>query len=299
MISYYKLHEKRTGFFSDHCNLYFQPTSNDEISTMRKSLLFLAISLFIIISAKAQQKKTEVLLLGCFHFDNPGLDVAKFENANILSEKRQQEVKQVVEKLKQFKPDKIFIEAPVDYQGKLDSNIMKYKAGQFTLKANEIHQLGYRLAKELNLPTLYAVDYNDADFPYDSLVKSATEAKQFGLLEYMKRSIDSVQNDFNESLKKNTVREMLLSQNSKVTNEFQVGAYFDFLIAGKEGNHIGSYLTSEWWRRNMIIYENILKRLSGKEEKILVIFGSGHTSLLQVMMQYNTNFKLVSVNSVL
>src|SRR5258706_13684398 len=178
---------------------------------MKKNLLFITGCLFLLFSAMAQQKKTEVLLLGCFHFDNPGLDVAKFENANILSEKRQQEVREVVEKLKQFKPDKIFIESAVENQGRIDSNIMKYKAGQLTLKANEVNQLGYRLAKELNLPTVYAVDYNDADFPYDSLVKSATEAKQYNLLEFMKRSIDSVQTVFNESLKKNTVREMLLN----------------------------------------------------------------------------------------
>jgi hypothetical protein len=77
----------------------------------------------------------------------------------------------------------------------------------------------------------------------------------------------------------------------------QVGAYFDFLVAGKQGNHIGSYLTSEWWRRNMIIYENILKNLNGKEEKILVIFGSGHTALLREMMKYNENFELITLKS--
>ncbi len=266
---------------------------------MKKFLLFLGTSLFLLISTMAQQKKTKVLLLGCFHFDNPGLDVAKFDNANILSEKRQKEVMELVAKLKQFKPDKIFVEAPVSYQSTLDSNIMKYKAGQFTLKANETHQLGYRLAKELNLPTLYAVDYQDADFPYDSLVKSAMEANQMNLLGFMKKAIDSIQNAFNESLKNNTIREILLKQNSSTMNDLGVGFYFDFLIAGKEGNHVGSYLTSEWWRRNMIIYENILKRMTGKEERILVIFGQGHTALLDAMMKYNKNFELVPLNSVL
>jgi len=216
-----------------------------------------------------------------------------------MSEKRQQEVMELLAKLKQFKPDKIFVEAPVNYQGKLDSNIIKYKAGQFTLLANETHQLGYRLAKELNLPTLYAVDYNDADFPYDSLVRSAMEAKQMNLLGYMKNTIDSIQNDFNETLKNKTISEILLKQNSRAMNDLGVGVYFDFLIAGKEGNHVGSYLTSEWWRRNMIIYENILKRMTGKEERILVIFGQGHTALLDAMMKYNKNFELVPLRSVL
>ena len=264
---------------------------------MRKIFLFCSISAFLAVSALGQEPKTKVMLLGCFHFDNPGLDVAKFENANILSEKRQKEVLEVVEILKQFKPDKIFVEVPVELQGRLDSNIIKYKNGQFTLRGTETHQLGYRLAKELNSP-LYAVDYKDAQFPFDSLVRSATEAKQFNLLGYMKRSIDSIQNDFNESLKKNTIREILLNQNTDAVSELQVGSYFDFLVAGKEGNHVGSYLTSEWWRRNMIIYENILKRLDGKEKKILVIFGSGHTALLKEMMKYKKDFELVPLKSI-
>lgn len=264
---------------------------------MKRIFLFCCISAFLAISAMAQDTKTKVLLLGCFHFDNPGLDVAKFENANILSEKRQKEVLEVVEILKQFGPDKVFMEVPAGLQGRLDSNISKYKNGQFTLSGSEIHQLGYRLAKELNLPTLYAVDYRDTEFPFDSLVKSATEAKQFGLLGNIKKAIDSIQNDFNELLKKNTVKELLLNQNADVAVELQVGWYFELLVAGKEGNHVGSYLTSEWWRRNMIIYENILKRLDGKEKKILVIFGSGHTALLNEMMKYNKRFELVPLGS--
>ncbi|MCU0381418.1 MAG: DUF5694 domain-containing protein, partial [Chitinophagaceae bacterium] len=60
-----------------------------------------------------------------------------------------------------------------------------------------------------------------------------------------------------------------------------------------------SYLTSEWWRRNMVIYENILKRMNGKEERILVIFGSGHTAMLDAMMRYNRKLSLVPVETVL
>lgn len=267
---------------------------------MKKLMLLFAIcSLYNITTIAQQPKKTKVLLLGCFHFDNPGLDVAKFDNANILSEKRQQEVREIVDKLKQFKPDKIFIESTVANQSTIDSNIQQYKKGKFELKANEIYQLGYRLAKELDLPTLHAVDYRDAEFPFDSLMKSVTEAKQVDLLNYIQMMIDSVQKGFNESLKKNTVREILLRQNSKEMAEAAVSVYFDFLPAGKDGNHVGSYLTSEWWRRNMVIYENILKRLTGKEEKILVIFGSGHTALLQEMMRFSKNIELIPLNTVL
>jgi len=54
-----------------------------------------------------------------------------------------------------------------------------------------------------------------------------------------------------------------------------------------------------WWKRNTIIQENILKKVTGKEDKILVIFGYEHTALLNAMMKYNRNFELVPLSSIL
>jgi hypothetical protein len=244
-------------------------------------------------------RKSEVLLLGTFHFDNPGLDVAQFENANILSAKRQQEELEVVKRLNEWRPDKIFVEADPKGQTKLDSSLDEFKEGSFILKAGEIHQLGFRVARDLDLPSLYGVDYRESQFPFDSLVKVATETKQFRFLDWINRSIDSIQKSFNAGLKTHTVQELLLAQNAETARRFEVGAYFDFLPVGPVDNHVGSYLTAEWWRRNMVIYENILKRLDGKEKRILIIFGSAHTSLLREMMRYNDKLEIVDVSRVL
>jgi Family of unknown function (DUF5694) len=266
---------------------------------MRK-ILFGCFTLMVFVSAFAQEKQpVKILLLGVFHFDNPGLDVAKLKNADILSAERQKEVLEVVNKLKAFGPDKIFIEAVPESQQKIDSQIVQYKAGKLTLSASEEQQLGFRLAKDLNLPTLYGIDYRDADFPFDSLMKSAGEAGQTSLLSFVQKMIDSVQKVFNEHIQQSTVSEMLIWQNSAESNFSGVDFYFRLLPAGKPGNHVGSYLTSEWWRRNMIIYENILKNLNGNEKKIVVIFGSGHTALLNEMMKFNPRIQLVGVERVL
>jgi hypothetical protein len=260
---------------------------------MRK-LFFCCAALLTLGSVKAQNNQpVKVLLLGVFHFDNPGLDVAKFKNADILSAERQKEVLEVVNKLKTFAPDKIFIEASPESQSKIDSQLMQYKAGKFTLGSGEAQQLGFRLAKELNLSTLYGIDYRDADFPFDSLMKSAASAGQTPLIDWVTKMIDSIQTAFNAALQKSTVGEMLAWENSLQANHEGVGFYFKLLPAGKPGNHVGSYLTSEWWRRNMIIYENILKTLNGNEKKIVVIFGAGHTALLNEMMKFNSNIELV------
>ncbi|MEP7318636.1 MAG: DUF5694 domain-containing protein [Panacibacter sp.] len=266
---------------------------------MRKFFCCIA-SLFLLFSVSAQNKQpVKVLLLGVFHFDNPGLDVAKFASADILSEQRQKEVMQIVEKLKNFSPDKIFIEGVPENKNSIDSTLDQYKKGKYTLSANEIDQLGLRLAKELNHPAVYPVDYRDADFPFDSLMKSAADAGQTDIINFVQHIIDTVQTSFNEALQKSTITQMLLRENTPESIKLQNEFYFSLLPAGKQGNHVGSYLVSEWWRRNMIIYENILKRLDGNEKAILIMFGSGHTALLNQMMRYNANIELVNVADVL
>jgi hypothetical protein len=254
------------------------------------------------LSAAAQQKKekeVKILLLGTFHFDNPGLDVAKFKDADILSPKRQKEVEEVTSLLKKYAPDKIFIEGVTAAQPQIDSLYSMYKAGNKKLSASETEQLGFRLANQLGLSTLYGVDYKEAEFPFDSLMKSATEANQTEITSFVQRTIEEVQKTFNEALQKLTIKEMMLRENSEALMKLQHEFYFRLLPAGNPGNHIGSYLVSEWWRRNMVICENILKQLNGQEEKILVIFGSGHTAILSEIMKFNPAIKLVPVSEVL
>lgn len=264
-----------------------------------KKVLISILSFLVLFAVHAQQKPIKVLLLGTFHFDNPGLDVAKFKDADILSPQRQKEVTEVVEALKAFGSDKIFIESPSDRQSTIDSSVAEYKAGRMQLKGSEVHQLAYRLAKDLSLPSVYGVDYRDADFPFDSLMKSAAAAGQTDVISFVQKTIDTVQKSFNEALEKSTIRQMLLRENTPESIRLQLEFYFRLLPVGTPGNHVGSYLVSEWWRRNMVIYENILKQLTGKEQRILVIFGSGHTAILNEMMKFNSNIELVPVEKVL
>lgn len=265
-----------------------------------KNLLLLPFVVFVFkLQSQRIDKPIEILLLGTFHFDNPGLDVAQFKNADVLSPKRQAEILDVVAKLKKFNPDKIYIEYTPDSQSRTDSLIAEYKKGTYTLKANETNQLGYRLAKDLNLPTLYHVDYRDADFPFDSLMKSAAAAGQINIIEYVQKAIDSIQKSFNTSLDKMTIGQLLIDANKESAIKDGVGFYYRLLPVGIPGNHVGSYLVSEWWRRNMIIYENMLKSIHGNEKRIVVLFGSGHTALLHEMIKYNSDFKIIKVSDVL
>ncbi len=105
-----------------------------------KKLLCFVILLLAFHQEALSQKPIEVLLLGTFHFDNPGLDVAQFDNANVLTAIRQFEILDLVKKLRTFHPDKIYIESLPESQNSIDSLVDQYKKGKYNLKANEINQ---------------------------------------------------------------------------------------------------------------------------------------------------------------
>ena len=265
-----------------------------------KHFLYIVFTLLVMVTkGQPATQKLKVMLVGTFHFNNPGLDVAKFKDANILSARRQNEVEELVKMLKLFAPDKIFIEASTNTQWQIDSSLQQYKAGRKILAPTETEQIGFRLAHQLGLSTLHAVDYQDAAFPFDSLMKSAIEARQTDLVRFITNTIEAIQQSFNEALLHYSIPEMLLRENSEEMMQVQHQFYFKLLLAGKPGNHVGAYLVSEWWRRNMVIYENIVKQLDGSEKRIMVIFGSGHTAILHQLMQFNPQIEQVPVSAIL
>ena len=89
---------------------------------MKTILIQLFVSLVLLSETFAQNNpaKTEVLLVGVFHFNNPGLDVAKFKVDDMLGEKRQREILEIRKALVEFGPDAIFTEVNLDAAKWLD-----------------------------------------------------------------------------------------------------------------------------------------------------------------------------------
>ena len=100
------------------------------------------------------QEKTKVLFVGSYHMAGT-IDRIKVESDDILGAKRQTEIKEILKKLKKFKPSKIFVENTPEIQIYWDSIYLDLKKGilpkEDYLVKNEIFQLGLQLANMLNL----------------------------------------------------------------------------------------------------------------------------------------------------
>ncbi|WP_428231764.1 DUF5694 domain-containing protein [Flavobacterium sp.] len=262
------------------------------------ALLFLFTIVFHTVSA--QSKKKQILLLGTFHFENPGLDVAKVNTFNVMSDKSQKELENITNKIKKFGPDKIFVEWNYEKQAKLDKFYNKNTDSLLHKDADEIVQLALRSAKKLGHKKLYGIDYKNADFPYDSLVKGMKEAGQLDLIKMNEETMKNYEIDQNKKIAKYSLTELLLDINTKASNEDNIGWYLETAIkGGKTDNFVGAYLVSEWYRRNLYMYALIQKLTESKDDKIMVLLGAGHTAMIREFVEHNPEYEIVELATVL
>jgi hypothetical protein len=246
---------------------------------MRK--LLLCIGLLSTPSAAWSQSdgRPEIMVLGTYHMANPGHDIHNMQADDVLSPKRQQEIAQLIEVLKRFKPTKIAIEA--DISGKrATQEYADYLAGKYMLSRNEIDQIGYRLAKELGHSAIYPVDV-DGDFPWQRV---ANYAKANGISE----KFDAVSAGWGQMVKEqgdflatHTVLETLRFMNADDRVARDVGLYFQVVRFGEPFEYAGSDLLAAWYQRNIRIYRNIAALITAPSDRILVIYGSGHLGWLR------------------
>jgi hypothetical protein len=222
--------------------------------------------------------RAEVLVLGTYHMANPGQDIFNMQADDVLAPKRQQEIAELTAVLKKFKPTKVAVEQ--SSQRRIGERYAKYLAGEYALTANEIDQVGLRMAKEMGHSTVYAVDA-DGDFPYPRVVNYAKATGQSARLDALMAEIGAMVKAQGDYLKTHTVLQTLLYMNDDAKVAQDVGFYYLQARYGEPGDYAGPDLLAEWYRRNVRIFNNVAKLIAGPEDRILVIFGAGHLGWLR------------------
>jgi len=223
--------------------------------------------------------RAEVLVLGVYHMANPGRDIFNTQADDVLAPKRQAEIARLIEVLKRFQPTRIAVEA-----GFGDDAIARrfddYAAGNHELTRTEVEQIGFRLARELAHKTVYPVDV-DGEFPFPRLSDYASAHGRTREFEALMAEIGEMVNAQNAYLASHTVLETLLYMNSDDKVAADVGFYYRQAHFGEPWNWAGADLISDWFRRNIRIYSNVVRLVDSPDERVLVIFGAGHLGWLQ------------------
>jgi hypothetical protein len=232
--------------------------------------------------------RARVMLLGTFHFDSPGMDELNL-NVDMTTEQRQTEIEEVVHLLEAFRPTKIAVEAPLEAKEKLNERLSAYQSGELRLPANEVYQLGFRLASRLG---------HKAVFPIDAWARQCYSEESFvAYLREIGIDEDAFRNQVNERewwdrytrLHEHNqrlaaalpLRDYLAYLNSEEQIRLSHGIYLAWPDADSGNYRVADFITGWWYNRNLRIYANLKRITESPEDRILVIYGSGHIPILR------------------
>ena len=257
-------------------------------------------------SKKSEAETLEVLLVGTFHFANFNLenngDLVQQKIRDVLTDENQTELENIALKIAEFNPDKIFVEESYKKQEKLDSIFSSFPTSTDykTAKRQETYQLAFRVAKKLNHKKVYAIDLR-TDFPYDSLLTEMKKAKQFELIKKDEFELEKLEKSANELFSSDkTLSEIIFHYNQDKYRKDDINWYLSLANQGGERtNFVGSYLTSEWYRRNLHMYSIIQKSIKNKDKKIMILGGSSHIAMFKDFINYNPEWKTVELKEIM
>jgi hypothetical protein len=261
------------------------------------------------VAGQVAAPRPQVMLLGTFHFANPGADAHKSKYTfDVFSPDGQKQLSEVIGRLNQFRPTKILVERGSEHQAQIDEWYNSYLAGKQANIANEIVTIGFALAKRLGHTVVYGFDADGVWLPTapDTREKLIETAKRLGKEDalddptYKRYAVMYKQGDeIEETL---TLRQRLRLLNHPDYVRLSHGSYFfwsAFRVSdGKEYPGPDGFI-SMWHNRNIRMFANMQRLASDPDDRVLVIVGAGHLPILQHCVQSCPTMKWVAVDEYL
>jgi hypothetical protein len=232
----------------------------------------------------------QVLILGTFHF-NSKKDAFNPDVDDVLSPYRQKEILRLVESLKRFRPTRIAIEWPAD-SPITSQRYQKYLKGEYD-SPNEVVQVGFRLAKQLNHSQIYPFDYDKVASNYDQVEEFARNNGQQALVEQSHTISRHNVEEINRRLRQGTIQDVLRFVNDPQELKLNNSSYMSDLAIGKGDNYVGAQSVTDWHKRNLLMFANLLRLVSSPSEHLLAIVGYGHAPLLRQFVEDSPNLQLI------
>jgi hypothetical protein len=201
------------------------------------------------------------------------------------------------------------VEWEYNEQLELDSLYGLYRQGTYFsdtslsdfYRKNEIFQLAFRAADALGHERVYAIDYWNTDFPFDSMMTAINDAGQEALQEEFSDMIKTFTEGFDEQIAQGkSLCEIYAYMNSPEMRKLDRSFYTRLSArAGVQGDFTGAYLASEWYRRNLYMWSTMMRLLEDKDERIMVLLGASHVSMFDSFCENEEDWRSISPQEVI
>lgn len=239
----------------------------------------------------------QAMVLGMYHFANPGLDAVKVTQRDIMGKDRQAEVADLNARLAKYRPTKIFVESTPERQSALDERFQGYISGKIELGPNETEQVGFRLAKQFELKGVIGVDYK-SDMNFESVMSFAAKSGQAEFPATMMKRVQMLSEVMSGWDRDYSVGQILAIHNHPPFVRAGQALYTDMMRVDRSPDFPAADLVAAWYRRNLVIYENIRRQIT-PGDRALIIYGSGHAYYLRQLIQDSGQIELVEPNKYL
>ena len=230
-------------------------------------------------------------MLGTYHMANRNRDIFNLHADDDLAPKRQQEITQVIEVLKKFRPTRIAIEADLG-NSQIAQDYSAYVAGKYTpFRATKPTKSDSAWPKNWAIKTVYPVNVV-GDFPVQRVMNFAKAHGTSDKLDALMAAFGAEVKLEQDFLQSHTVLEMLEYLNSDSLAAKDVAQYYAVVPFGEDGDYAGPDLLALWYERNIRIYQNIRALVESPNDRILVIYGAGHLGWLQQDATNDASVKL-------
>lgn len=231
--------------------------------------------------AQSRLPAASVLLLGLFHFDNPGLDAVRYTPLDVMRPAAQADLEGLADRLAGFAPTRVLLEYREASDAVINERYARYRQDRFELPNNEIYQLGFRVARRASLARVHGFDL-DAPGASDALWKALPElpATQERLMALIQAESQRLQ----QAHRSLSLRELVALCNAPEEDRRNKGFYMLLNDAGAaDGRFLGADAAAHWWHRNLRMYAR-LQQHAAPGERVLAIAGSGHTAILRDLL---------------
>lgn len=252
------------------------------------------------------QVQVQVMVLGTYHFGNPGLDLHNAKVDDVMAPKRQAEITQVLQGLAGFKPTRVAVEVRADAEpGYTLPAYRRFRDGQSAARRNEIDQIGYRLARELGHAEVYGIDVDGA-FPFEPVQAFAATHGGGAVLQGALDELGARTKAFEARQATASIGQLLRWINTFEANREEASFYARLLAFGRGADQPGAALLASWSARNLGICARLVQVVQqgqptppAQAERVLVVYGSGHAALLRSCVQQMPGWQLVEPHTYL
>lgn len=234
-----------------------------------------------------------VMLFGTFHFQDPGKDMVKVEDVNVLSGENQEYLEALTGRLAGFEPTVVLLEYDPDNDGTVNERYRAYLEGGFELPANEIYQLGFRIAKKAGLERVHSFDHRELHWNPQPMFDYA-EQHDSAEMERFNRLIEEFTAQETQARRTMALGGLLMRANDPQLDRLNMDAYLTTNPIGAGDGWAGADATASWWQRNFRMYA-VIQQHAQPGERIIAIGGQGHTAILKTLLEIDRRLQAVDV----